>query len=205
MTEFIISQIQGQTALGLVCLVGIFFYVGLITIGGGLVSITVMQQVLVDRFKIIGIETFYNMVAISESTPGPMGINMATYVGTELYGVGGGLVTTLGQVLPSIICILIIARFFSKFQEKPAVKAGFSTLRPAVTGVIAVAAVHVLILALFTVLAGFRVEELSTWKNVHLLAPNTIFYLIGVLVLFKTKIHPLFVVAAGAVFGVIFC
>lgn len=205
MIDFMISQIQSQTALGLLCLVAVFFYVGLITIGGGLVAITVMQQVLVERFQIINIEMFYNMVAISESTPGPMGINMATYVGTELYGVGGGLATTFGQVLPSIICIIIIASFFSKFQEKPVVKAGFSALRPAVTGVIAVAAAQVLILALFVVMPGFDLHELSTWKQIHLLGPNTIFYLLGVTVLFKTKLHPLVVVAAGALFGVVFC
>ena len=189
----------------LLFLFAVFFYVGLITIGGGLVAITVMHQVLVDRFALISNDLFYNMVAVSESTPGPMGINMATYIGTELYGVGGGIITTAGQVLPSIICILLIARFFGKFAQKAGVKAAFSTLRPSVTGVIAVAAAQVFVLALLripTSLGDFA--RLDTWLHL-LILPNLLFYLAGCLVLFKTKIHPLVVVLAGAVFGVCFC
>ncbi|MBR1403333.1 MAG: chromate transporter [Treponema sp.] len=187
------------------CLVGLFFYIGAITIGGGLVAITVMHQLLVDRFALISNDLFYNMVAISESTPGPMGINMATYIGTELYGAGGGIVTTAGQVLPSIICIVIIARFFGKFADKAGVKAAFSTLRPAVTGVVAVAAAQVFILALLRLPpSASDFAHLDAWKNL-VIVPNFIFYLVACVLLFKTKIHPLFFVAAGAIFGVIFC
>ena len=80
------------------------------------------------------------MVAISESTPGPIGINMATYVGYELYGVWGGIVTTLGTVLPSLLVIIAIAMFFGSFQEKRGVKAALYGLRAGTTGMIAVAA-----------------------------------------------------------------
>lgn len=186
----------------------IFFYVGLITIGGGLVAITVMHQVLVDNFALISNELFYNMVAVSESTPGPMGINMATYIGTELYGIGGGIITTAGQVLPSIICILIIARFFGTFAKTAGVKAAFSTLRPSVTGVIAVAAAQVFILALLVLPESVgSLASLDTWRtlSVGIRIPNLLFYLAGCAVLFKTKVHPLVVVLLGAVFGVIFC
>ena len=87
-----------------------FFYIGLFTIGGGQVAITLMQQSIVSA-GLISQEQFYNMIAISESTPGPIGINMATYIGYELYGVPGALAVTGAEVLPSIIIILIIARF----------------------------------------------------------------------------------------------
>lgn len=204
MTEWIIAQIQAQSALGLLCLSAVFFYVGLITVGGGLVALTVMQQVLVDRFHLISLDMFYNMVAISESTPGPIGINMATYIGTELYGIGGGIAATVGQVMPSVICILIIAKFFLTFAQKSAVKAAFSTLRPAVTGVIAVAAAKVLILALVR-LDGFEISSPRTWQNASLSLPNTLFFLLSFAILSKTKIHPLFVVLAGAVYGVFLC
>ena len=86
----------------------IFFYVGLFTIGGGLVAITLMQQTIVER-GYISPESFYNMVAISESTPGPIGMNMATYIGYEFYGIPGAIITTIGQALPSIVVILLIA------------------------------------------------------------------------------------------------
>ncbi len=206
MTDFIISQLQTHSPAGFICLVAVFFYVGLITIGGGQVGITVMQQVIVDNFKLISEEKFFNMVAISESTPGPIGINMATYIGTELYGVWGGFFTTLGEVLPSLIIIIIIAKFFGKFSEKKAVQAAFSTLRPSVSGVIAVAAVRVFILALITVLPSFCFTDISTWKTgIIVNYVNVLFYVLCLAVLFKTKLHPVFIVLAGAVFGIFFC
>lgn len=203
MTDFIIEQIQGQTPLGLVLLIAVFFYVGLITIGGGQVAITIMQEVVVERFGLISASDFFNMVAISESTPGPIGINIATYIGTELYGVFGGIFTTLGEVLPSIICIILIARFFGKFSEKKAVQAAFSTLRPAVSGVIAVAAAKIIVLALI-VLNGFDFFRLSTWNNFQISGLSAVFYLLCLLVLFRTKIHPVFLIIAGGAFGAFF-
>lgn len=206
MTDYIIQQIQSQSFAGLFCLAGVFFYIGLITIGGGQVGITVMQQVCVSQFNFLSDEKFFNMVAISESTPGPIGINMATYIGTELYGVFGGLITTFGEVLPSLIIIILIAKFFGKFNERKGVQAAFSTLRPAVSGVIAVAAAKVIILALVTVLPAFVAMKPSTWNTGLVISvPNALFFLAMLIVLFKTKIHPVFVVLAGAVFGIIFC
>lgn len=206
MTDFIIAQIQAQSGVGLLCLVAVFFYVGFITIGGGQVGITVMQQVLVDQFHLLDDAFFFNMVAISESTPGPIGINIATYIGTELYGVWGGFFSTLGEVLPSLICIVLIAKFFGSFAEKKGVKAAFSTLRPAVSGVVAVAAVRIVILALFIVREGLLLSSPSTWnENLQIYGVSAIFYLLCLLLLFRTKIHPVFLVAAGALFGVIFC
>lgn len=206
MTDFIISEIQSQSVPGLFCLIAVFFYVGLITIGGGQVAITILQQTLVDQFKLLTVEKFFNMVAISESTPGPVGINIATYVGTELYGVFGGFITTLGEVLPSLIVIVLIAKFFGKFTDKPAVQAAFSTLRPAVSGVIAVAAAKIVILALITVLPAFQAAKISTWNTGLVVSlPNLVFYLLTLAILLKTKLHPVFVVLAGAAFGILFC
>ena len=205
MTQFMIEQINSQSAVGLLCLVAVFFYIGLITIGGGQVGITIMQQTLVDNFHLLTDEKFFNMVAISESTPGPIGINMATYIGTELYGVFGGIVTTFGQVLPSLITIMLIAKYFGKFSEKSGVQAAFSTLRPAVSGVIAVAAARIVILALLKGLESAVPSDVSTWENVYIQAPSAVFYMLCLGVLFKTKIHPVFVVLAGAVFGIVFC
>ena len=181
----------------------IFFYIGLFTIGGGLVAITLMKQLIVDRC-LISSELFVNMIAISESTPGPIGVNMATYIGNQFYGVLGGCVTTLGEILPSIICILIIARLFTKFQEKPLVKAAFLTLRPATSGLILVAALQVFEVALLNINLNFSsisqlpsFAEIFKWKQV-------IFYLISVALLFLTKISPIALIFAGAVFGILF-
>ena len=205
-TDFLVNEIQGQTFVGLFCLVAVFFYIGLITIGGGQVGITIIQQIIVDNLHLLTTEKFFNMVAISESTPGPIGINLATYVGTELYGVFGGFITTVGQVMPSLITIMLIARFFGKFSDKKGVQAAFSTLRPAVSGVIAVAAAKIIILALIVFMPAFAASSISTWQGgIVVSAVNLVFYLLCLLVLFKTKLHPVFIVLAGAIFGVFFC
>ena len=118
-----------------------FFYIGLFTIGGGLVAISLMQQSIVEK-GLITTEQFYNMIAISESTPGPVGVNMATFLGYEFYGIPGAIITSIAEVLPSLICILIIARFILKFRENKCVQTVFSYLRPAATGMIFVIAVN---------------------------------------------------------------
>lgn len=177
----------------------VFFYVGAFTIGGGLVAITLMQQEILGR-GLITPERFYNMVAISESTPGPIGVNMATYIGYETHGVLGGIVTTMGTVLPSFIVILAIAKFFGKFQEKRGVKAAFYGLRAGTTGMIAVAAWQVLTIAIFT-FSSFAKSgqwaDIANWKCLGLFAVTLVLYQ-------KLKWHPVVFIALGAVFGVIF-
>jgi chromate transporter len=175
----------------------IFFYVGAFTIGGGLVAITLMQQEILGR-GLITPEQFYSMVAISESTPGPIGINMATYVGYELYGVWGGLITTLGTVLPSLIVILVIAKFFGAFQERPAVKAAFYGLRAGSTGMIAVAAWQVVVISVLAI-PSFRASgflpDIVNWRALALFAVTFILYN-------KLKWHPVVFIAFGAVCGI---
>lgn len=186
----------------------VFLYVGTFTIGGGLMAITLMQQALVGN--VLTADEFFNMVAISEGTPGPIGINIATYVGFSQYGVIGALVTTAGEVLPSIICITIVSRFFMKFHDRPLVKAAFYTLRPATTGMILVAALEVFFVALIDTGGASRAEAFSSaagsigslaslivWKGV-------VFYILATVALFRTKIHPVLLIALGAVFGAVF-
>lgn len=189
--------------ISLLELFGIFFYVGLFTIGGGLVAITLMQEAIVER-GLVSPEQFYNMVAISESTPGPIGVNMATFLGFELYGVPGAVITTLGEVLPSIIVILVIAKFLSAFKDKPLVQNVFSVLRPAATGLIIVATLNIFVLALMNLPSSFAdlkspetLRNIFDWKNLF-------FYFMAFLLVLKTKIHPVFIVALGAVFGILF-
>ena len=164
-----------------------FFYIGLFTIGGGQVAITLMYEPLVGGGILSG-EQFYNMVAVSESTPGPIGINMATYVGCELYGVIGGILVTLATVLPSLVIILVIAKFFDKYQEKPIVKSVFTCIRPVSAGLIAVAAYEVLKIA---IIQPFSFTRLGI-------------FLIALGLLFIKKISPVFVMILGAIAGILF-
>lgn len=181
----------------------IFFYIGLFTIGGGLVAITLMKQLIVER-GLIDSATFVNMISISESTPGPIGVNMATYVGNNFYGFWGGVVTTLGEILPSIICILIIASLFAKFSEKPVVKAAFVTLKPASAGIVLVAALEVFAIALLNITLNIdgiaavkSVAEVFKWKQ-------CIFYVISLAALKFFKISPLLLIVIGVTFGLLF-
>ena len=122
-----------------------FFKTGLFAIGGGLATIPFLEDIA-RRYTWFTTEQLTDMIAISESTPGPIGVNMATYAGYQagyaeggvLLGILGGLVATLSLVLPSVIVILIIAGFLEKFKENKLVKNTFYCLRPAVIGMLAV-------------------------------------------------------------------
>ena len=185
----------------------VFVYVGTFTIGGGLVAITFMQQEIVGR-GLLSAGEFFNMVAISESTPGPIGINMATYIGYRMHGPLGGVITTVGTVLPSLICIIVIARYLGRFQERPAVKAAFYTLRAGTTGLIAVAAwqvISVTILSLGSIRAADGTLTLTPSALSGLVQWPSLILFIGVFVLNrKLDWHPAFFVAIGAAFGVAF-
>lgn len=189
--------------ISLFALFATFFYIGLFTIGGGLVAVTLMQEMIVDR-GLISPDQFYNMLAISESTPGPIGVNMATFLGFQFYGIPGAVITTAGEVLPSIIVILIIAKLFLSYKNTKVVQTVFIPLRPAATGLMFVATFNVLLLSLVNIPDSFGALKFAeTWKNL-LKWKSLIFYALAVFLNFKTKLHPVILVALGAIFGIIF-
>lgn len=180
-----------------------FFYIGLFTIGGGIVALTIMQQTLVNP-GIISQEQFYNMVAISESTPGPLGTNMATYIGYNLYGIPGGIIATLSEAAPSVIIILIIAHFMKKFQDNQIVKDTLSFLRPITTGLILVPVVQIFTFTVFNVPDTLSVlKTLDGWKGLFNWI-NLAAYSIFTFLLLKFKMHPILLIILGALFGIIF-
>ena len=97
-----------------------FFKIGLFAVGGGLATIPFLHQ-LAEKYTWFTVETLVDMIAISESTPGAMGVNMATYSGFTTAGISGSLIATLGLVLPSIVIIIIIAHFLKQFSDSPVV------------------------------------------------------------------------------------
>ncbi len=165
-----------------------FFYIGLFTIGGGQVAITLMYEPIVGG-GLITPEEFYSMVAVSESTPGPIGINMATYIGVSQYGLLGGVVTTFATVLPSLIIILIIAAFFTHYQDNPLVKNIFVAIRPVSVALIAVAAWNVLSISVAS-------PALFSWQRIILFA-----VCLGLFI--KTKISPILMMILGAIAGIL--
>ena len=123
------------------------FKVGLFTIGGGAAIIPILQQEVVAKGW-ISMEEVLTYIAISESTPGPIAINMATFVGSSQGGFLGALCATLGMVLPSFIIILVIAKFFSKFSENKYIKTVLTSIRPFVVGMILSAGLYLVISAI---------------------------------------------------------
>ena len=118
-----------------------FFKIGLFGFGGGYAMLSMIQGEVVTRYGWLTSQEFTDIVAISQMTPGPIGINSATYVGFTATGnVWGAIIATFAVVLPSFILMLTISRFFLKYQKHPAVEAVFSGLRPAVVGLLASAA-----------------------------------------------------------------
>ena len=177
-----------------------FFLTGLFAIGGGLAAIPIMEQLIVQNNDWITPEMFYNMVAISESTPGPIGVNMATYIGYTHGSVLGGILTTLSLVLPSFITILIIARAFLKIQDKPLVKNALYGIRAAVCGLIACAAWKVLCVTIITpepFLSNPSIFTLFNFRQLIIFA--VIFALYNIF-----KKHPILYVLFGAVCGLVF-
>lgn len=125
-----------------------FLKIGLFAVGGGPATIPFLMD-LMERYQWYTEDEFTNLIAISESTPGPVGVNMATYSGYLAAGVFGALVATLSLIFPSVVIILVIAKFLGNFKDNQTVQGIFYGLRPAVTGLIATSAFGIIEIALF--------------------------------------------------------
>ena len=113
----------------------VFFLIGLFTFGGGYAMIPLIESETISR-GLLDTKTFYDMIAISESTPGPIAINMATFIGYKNAGFLGGLISTIGVILPSFIILLLIASILTKIMNKRVVKAILNGFKGVVVGLI---------------------------------------------------------------------
>ena len=186
-----------------------FFKTGLFAVGGGMATLPFL--------KAIGESTGWytygdmmNMLAVSESTPGPIGINMATYVGFTVAGVPGAVVATLGEVTPSILVILVVAAFLKSFRNNRYVEWAFYGLRPASTGLIGAACAGVFL----EVMTGFALtgdalvhravltgERMLNWP--HILLAAVLLALTNAVPKVR-NLHPAAFIAFAAVVGVVF-
>lgn len=173
-----------------------FFQIGLFAIGGGPATIPFLMD-LPTRHDWYEVADVTNMLAVSESTPGPIGINMATYAGYNAAGFLGGITATLSLVLPSLIVIMLIAKLLDNFSKNMFVKSSFGMIRPAVTGLIATAVYGIFRAAMFTAPDGsFRFP-------VVLFLVSLGFYALMSHKKLK-KLHPAFWILCGAIMGIIF-
>ena len=130
-------------------LIFVFLYIGLFTIGGGMVAIPLIQQIVVERGW-ISLSDFFGMVAIAESTPGPIGINIATYVGYDQFGISGAVVATISFIPPSFVMMSVLSELLKKYLYNLIVKNWFLYLKAAIIGRIGYAFVNVADYALFS-------------------------------------------------------
>ncbi len=180
-----------------------FFKVGLFSVGGGLATLPFLYS-LGAKTGWFSTADVANMLAVSESTPGPIGVNMATYAGFDCAGVLGGVVATLGLVTPSVIVIVLIAMALQAFRTNKYVDAAFYTLRPASTGLIAAAGWSVFALVLVNLdayRASYQLADLLQWKNLLLFA---VIWVLTNLVKPLKKLHPVVFLALAAVVGIVF-
>ena len=169
-----------------------FFKTGLFAVGGGMATLPFLYN-MADRYDWITKESITDMIAVSESTPGPIGVNMATYAGFNACGVLGGIAATFGLVLPSLIIILIIAKFFEKFDDNFYVNSAFYGIRPAATALILLAAINVFTLCVF----GSDTGGLSVnWLMLALISVFTA-------LIYTIKLHPIVYIAIAAVLGIV--
>ncbi|HDQ13318.1 MAG TPA: chromate transporter [Sediminispirochaeta sp.] len=170
-----------------------FFKIGLFTIGGGLAAIPLLREELVKGGWVTSAE-FIDMLAVSQSTPGPIGINMATYAGFKAASFVGSLCATAGMVAPSLIIIVLIARFMRHFDDHPVVQGVLAGIRPAAVGLIAAAAWFVLANSLF-ILEQFPD---GVWLDLRALG----LFAVLALLYWRTKAYPVYYIVAGGLAGI---
>lgn len=181
-----------------------FFKTGLFAVGGGMATLPFLYNMSASHPDWFSPAMLADMVAVSESTPGPIGVNMATYVGFTVAGIPGAVIATLGLIFPSVVIILLIARILDKFRSNKYVDSAFYGLRPCSVALIASAGMLVLKIAILNIdayKASGIIFNLVNYKSVILAA---------VLLFFtryfkKTKkLHPVVFILASALIGVVF-
>lgn len=176
-----------------------FFKVGLFSVGGGLATLPFLYN-LSDTMGWFTHSDVTDMIAIAESTPGAIGVNMSTYGGYLTAGVPGGIIATLGLVTPSIIIILLIAHLLKKFQDNQYVQSAFFGLRPASLAMIAAAGVSVVKVSLVNIEAYQASGQLTDL----IMLPSVILAVILYVLSKKTKWSPITLIAISAVIGIVF-
>lgn len=180
-----------------------FFKTGLFAVGGGMATLPFLYS-MSDATGWFTHAQLADMIAVSESTPGPIGVNMATYVGFSTAGVPGAVVATLGLITPSVIIILIIARVLAAFRQNKVVDAAFYGLRPCSVGLIAAAGLLVVKIALFDVDLYRQtgvLMNLFQWKAIALAA---VLIVLTRYVKPLKKLHPVFFILGSAAVGALF-
>ena len=170
-----------------------FFKMGIFAVGGGLATLPFIYN-LADKYGWVSYSMITDMIAVAESTPGPIGINMATYIGFTRAGVSGSALATVALVIPSTVIVIVAARALDKYKANVSIQAIFSALRPTATGLIAAAGYGVIRLSLYN----------EQWRSVSEIvrAKELILFAALFALIWKFKQHPIVYIAGAAAIGV---
>ena len=180
-----------------------FFKAGLFAIGGGMATVPFLQETGNATGWFTSAE-LADMIAISESTPGPIGVNMATYVGNVTAGIPGGIIATLGLVTPSVIIILIVATVLKKFRDNKYVNSAFYGLRPASVGLISAAGFAIILIAFFGAEDIYDLFRNFTGVDYRYVLLAVILVILTDFVKPTKKLHPILFILFSAVAGIVF-
>ena len=180
-----------------------FFKTGLFAVGGGMATLPFLYSIS-DTTGWFTHAQLADMIAVSESTPGPIGVNMATYVGFSAAGIPGAVIATLGLITPSIIIILIIARVLAAFRQNKYVDAAFYGLRPCSVGLIAAAGLLVVKIALFDFDLFKQTGVLMDIFNGKAILLAAVLIVLTRYVKPLKKLHPVFFILGSAAIGALF-
>lgn len=161
-----------------------FFKIGAFTLGGGYAMLPIIQKEVVKKKKWIGETEFLDMVAISQSAPGPLAVNISAFVGQKMKGLMGLITSTLGAILPSFIIIILVASVFLGIENSPVVQRVFQGIRPAVVALIAV-------------------PVISMGKTAKVNKKNFIIPLLAAVLVAVFKITPIYVILGAAAIGIL--
>ncbi|MGP1624182.1 chromate transporter [Bacteroides heparinolyticus] len=163
----------------------IFFKIGAFTIGGGYAMVPLIENEIVNKRNWVAKEDFIDLLAIAQSAPGVLAVNISIFIGYRLRGIRGSLVTALGTILPSFLIILAIALFFHNFKENPVVERIFKGIRPAVVALIAAPT--------FSMAKSAKINRYNIWIPV-----------ISALLIWQLNFSPVWIIIAAGVGGYLY-
>lgn len=167
-----------------------FFQIGAFSFGGGYAAMPLIQAQVIDKYHWMSMQSFTDLVTISQMTPGPIAINAATFVGNQVAGIPGAVIATIGDILPSCILVTILAFLYTRYRKLALLQEVLKTLRPAVVALIFAAGLQILIPAV-----------LESRENVVYIAGHNIqlrivvYFLAALFLLRKTKWNPIAIMA----------
>ena len=187
----------------------LFIKYGLLSFGGGYVLVTLFIHDLVEKYQLISSSEFANLLAIAQMTPGPIGINTATYVGYKTFGIAGGIIATAGLLTPAVVLVILAAYYFKRCEKSPIGQGLLYGMRPAALGLIISAVLIFANISIFS--APVTVNNIRCWimgnEDIGAFGVRWVPLLIavaGAVAIGRFKINVIYIIAAAALLGALF-